>query len=292
MKKIVLAGFGQPVLDLILCFSNKFEIVGVILDYDRRAKFVNFYLELEKLKIQILSFSTIVDFNIDALVVINYNKIIDLREIQNIPYVLNVHMGILPIYRGNNANSLSILNGDLKVGYTLHRVSENLDGGDIFYKFYYKIKEGETYYHAKLAINKDIKDALPEVVDNVINGVLKGVNQDKEHFLYASKLFPEDGIIDNWNVNTEDIMNKKIIFSRPLGTGLKMLHNEKLYEISKLNVIPMFIKSKGFPGAVLLKTAEGFVWIKTRDTAVSIEELIVDGAQILPSKIFKIGERL
>jgi methionyl-tRNA formyltransferase len=292
MKKVVIAGFGQPIIDLIIYFCNRFEIVGVVLDYDRSSKYPDFYLELKKRKIQILSFSNINKYELDAIVVINYNKIIDLNIIENIPYILNVHMGILPVYRGNFANSLSILNGNRNVGYTLHRVSEILDGGDIFYKFQYEIKEGETYFEAKTAINNDIRENLPDVIENVINGSLKGVNQENECFLYASKLQPEDGIIDNWNVDTDEIINKRIIFSRPLGTGLKMRYCNKLFEISKLNTIPKFIKSKGFPGAVILKTSDGFVWVKTKDTAVSIEELIVDGELILPSKIFKIGERL
>jgi methionyl-tRNA formyltransferase len=292
MKKVVVAGFGQPMIDLINCFGNRFEIVGVVLDYDRSSKFPEFYLELKKRKIQILSFSSINDFRIDAIVVINFNKIIDLKEIEKIPYILNIHMGVLPVYRGNFANSLSILNGDRNVGYTLHRVSEILDGGEIFYKFQYEIKDGENYYEAKTEINKDISENLPRLIEEVINGSLKGVNQENEGFLYASKLQPEDGIIDNWNVNTDEIINKRIIFSRPLGTGLKMRYGNKIFEISKLNTIPKFIKSKGFPGAVVLKTTDGFVWVKTKDTAVSIEELIIDGEKILPSKIFKIGERL
>jgi len=58
-------------------------------------------------------------------------------------------MGLLPVYRGNNANSWSILNGDRRVGYTFHDVSNILDGGAIYYKFTYEIKENETYFHAK-----------------------------------------------------------------------------------------------------------------------------------------------
>lgn len=292
MKKVVIAGFGDPLLNLITHFSHKFIIVGVILDYERRVRFPDFYLELERREIKILTFTNISKFKIDSIIVINYNRIIDLDIVINIPHILNIHMGLLPLYRGNFANSLSILNGERNVGYTLHRVSEILDAGDIYYKFQYKIKDGETYFEAKKAINRDIIENLPEVIENVINGHLKGVSQEHEYFLYASKLIPEDGIIENWNVETDEILNKKIIFSRPLGTGLKMRHKNKLYEISKLNTIPNFKKSKGFPGAVLLLTKSGFAWVKTKDTAISIEELILDGQRLLPSKILKIGERL
>lgn len=291
MKKIMLAGFGQPIIDLYESSKDKFEIVGVIPDYARTAKFPFFYDYLAKESIAICSFNDVELLKPEAVIVINYNKIIDVDTI-NVPFLLNIHMGLLPVYRGNNANSWSILNGDRNVGYTLHEVSNVLDGGSIYYKFAYQIKDGETYFHAKKAINDDLNNTLPSVIENVINGNIKAVSQENESFIYASKLIPEDGILNDWNYNTEDIVNRNIIFSRPLGTGLKIKHESKIIEISKLSTIPNYKVSKGFPGAVVLKNIDGSVWIKTADTAISVEELIIDGETVKPSNLFKIGERL
>jgi methionyl-tRNA formyltransferase len=291
MKKIVIAGFGQPVLDLISSFQNRFEIVGVAVDYHRKLKFPDFYAELERKQIKILESLEVQELNVDALIVINYNKIIDTKNVK-VPFLLNIHMGLLPVYRGNNANAWSILNGDRTVGYTLHTITEVLDGGEIFYKFQYTIKESETYYHAKSAINKDIKEKLPEIFERVLKGEITGSSQEGSEFIYASKLIPEDGILEHWNFRSEEIMNRNIIFSRPLGTGLKMKYKEQLIEISKLSTIPMYKKSTGFAGAIVLKTKSGSVWVKTKDTAISIDELIVDGMAVVPGVLFKIGERL
>ncbi len=291
MKKIVIAGFGQPVIDLYHSFKNKFEVVGVILDYERRIKFPFFYDFLASENLPIVSFETINDYSPDLVLVINYNKIIDVSN-SNIPLLLNIHMGLLPVYRGNNANSLSILNGDRNVGYTLHEVNDILDGGKIYYTFSYLIKENETYFEAKKAINNDLVTQLPKILEFVLDGTMKGVEQIDEKFIYASKLVPEDGIIKKWNCKTDDIVNKNIIFSRPLGTGLKMKYQETIFEINKWSLIPNFMKSKGFPGAIVLKNSDGSVWIKTKDTAISIDELLIDGKIVFPSDIFKIGERL
>jgi methionyl-tRNA formyltransferase len=291
MKKIIIAGFGQPVIDLYSGLKQNFEIVGIVLDYQRRERFPYFYEFLEKENLPLLTFESIADIQKDAVVVINYNKIIDCSQ-NNIPYLLNIHMGLLPVYRGNNANSLALLNGEKKVGYTLHEVSEVLDGGAIYYKFEYEIKENETYFEAKQAINKDIIAALPKVIDAVIAGELVAISQENEQFVYASKLVPEDGILVHWNFNTDDILNRYKIFARPLGTGLKMQYQGRLVEIGKIKPIKNFKNSKGFPGAVVLTTSEGSVWVKTKDTALSLEALIVDGESVLPTSIFKIGERL
>ena len=291
MKKIVIAGFGQPVLDLINTFEDKFDVKGVILDYERPKKFPSFYKKLEMLSISILSIDNINLLNIDAIIVINYNKFIDLSSIK-CSFVLNIHMGILPLYRGNGANSWSILNGDRNVGYSLHQVSEVLDGGLIYYKFKYEIKENETYFHAKTAINTDLKNNLPLLVDKILNGNIKGTNQDDKEFIYASKLKPEDGILKHWNYTTQEILNRNIIFSKPLGTGLMLKYKNQLLEINKLSIIPKYKISKGISGAVVLKTNSGSVWIKTKDTAISIDEIIVDNKIVIPSNLLKVGDRL
>ncbi len=291
MKKIIIAGFGQPVIDLYNCLENKFEVVGVILDYERRVKFPFFYDFLTSKNLPILSCETVQDYNPDLILVINYNKIIDVSNTKA-PLMLNIHMGLLPTYRGNSANSWSILNGDRNVGYTIHEVEEVLDGGKIFYKFQYHINQYESYFEAKNAINTNIAIQLPDVLNSILNGTIKGVDQTNAKFIYTSKLVPEDGIITNWNHKTEDIINRNIIFSRPLGTGLKMIYQNNIYEITRISLIPNYMKSKGFPGAVVLKNSNGSVWIKTKDTAISIDELLLDGKMVFPSDIFKIGERL
>lgn len=287
----MLAGFGQPILDLYNSMKNKFEVSGVIPDFNRKAKFPAFYSYLSGESIPICSFDDINILKPDAIVVINYNRLIDVQKV-SVPLLLNVHMGLLPVYRGNNANAWSILDGNRNVGYTLHDVTEVLDGGSIYYKYEYYIKDGETYLHAKDAINNDLKINLPSILQEVIKGNIKGIDQEHEEFIYASKLVPEDGILNHWNYNTKEILSRYIIFAKPLGTGLKFNYGLKLIEIGDIRAIPNFKKSKGIPGAVVLKNFDGSVWIKTRDTAISIGELIIGGEKIMPSNFFKIGERL
>ena len=130
-------------LDLYGFLEQQFEIVGVILDYERREKFASFHESLESKAIKIYSFEDLPELNPDVVVVFNYIKIIDVKNI-NVP-LLNIHMGVLPVYRGNNANASALLNGDRNVGYTLHEVSDVLDGGKIFYKFTYEIQQSQTY---------------------------------------------------------------------------------------------------------------------------------------------------
>lgn len=291
MNKIVIAGFGQPVLDLINSFSSNFEIKGVFVDYERRSKFPLFYTELQSKSIPILTLEELNSLGLDAIIVINFNKIINVHEIK-VPLLLNIHMGLLPVYRGNNANAWSILNGDRNVGYTLHQITSELDGGAIYYKFEYLIKENETYFAAKNAIVNDLNNNLSSVVQKVIEGKIEPVTQEDAEFIYASKLIAEDGVLENWNYTTTEIINKNIVFSKPLGTGLRMKYKNEIFEINKFSTIPKYKKCNGFAGAVVLKTNDGAIWVKTKDTAIALEELIINDKIVKPAEIFKIGERL
>ena len=289
--KIVLAGFGQPMIDLYHLLESRFDVLGVVPDYHRRAKFPFFYAFLEEHQLPILDFAQANELQPQAIIVYNYNKIIPVDEVRT-EFLLNIHMGLLPIYRGNNANSWSILNGDYTVGYTLHAINDKLDDGPIYYKFGYEIQSNQTYFHAKQAMKIDMEQNLAHKVEDILQRKIHPQSQEGASFIYACPLVPEDGIITDWNKPTQDFIGRNMVFARPLGTGFKLKYNDTLYEINKLSMIPGFMPSKGVPGAVVLITSEGAVWIKTADTALAIESLSLDGQEILPSALFKIGQRL
>lgn len=287
----MIAGFGQPVIDLYKSFGGKFEVLGVILDYNRKKKFPFFYEFLSAHNLAICDFDEIGRLQPELIICVNYNKIIDVANI-NIPFLVNIHMGLLPMYRGNSANAWSILNGDRNVGYTLHEINEVLDGGKIYYKFKYEIKDKNTYTDAKNAINDDLIKNIPLVIRDILNGKLKGIEQESEEFVYACRLIPEDGILKSWNLKTEEIVNRNIIFSRPLGTGLKFINGNNIVEISKLSKVSNYKNSSGIAGAIVMKTINGSVWVKTSDNVISIDEIIIDERNVKPADIFKIGDRL
>ena len=290
MKKIILLGFGKPVMDLFQNLKNNYEIIGISIDYERRKNYPNFYDFIADENITLLDFEDISDLNPDLVLVINYNKIIDISKLDGL-LVLNIHLGILPIYRGNGANAWSILNGNRNVGYSVHEMTEVLDGGQIFYIFEYQIKDNETYLHAREAISADWKTNFLTVIENILNQTLKGIDQQNEDFIYASRLFPEDGILTHWNYETKCIFNHHIVFAKPLGTGLKMKFKDQWFEISKISSIPNYLNASGYPGAIV-NIVDKCIWVKTKDTAISIDEIVVDGKLVSPAELYKIGERL
>lgn len=83
--------------------------------------------------------------NIDLMVVCSFNLKIP-KTILQIPKdgVINVHPSLLPHYRGGNAYSKVIANGEEETGVTIHYMNEEFDMGDIICQKTVKIDPKET----------------------------------------------------------------------------------------------------------------------------------------------------
>lgn len=285
--KIAIWGCGSPVLSIIpILQSANIEIAYVKVD---SVKDESFFLALQQQNIAYYT-DTYPKMRLDMIFVMNYNRIISSDVITD-NLVVNYHVGLLPKWRGNSANGWGIINGENYVGYTIHRVSEVLDAGPSYYQYKYLYKEDETYYHARKAMNEDLNNVLPALLYNIVHRPKKYLYLKKSDFVYCSKFRPTDGFIYDWNVTTEELIRRFYVFAPPLGTGLKFVFKDIVYEISRLSAIKGFAKSKGIPGGVVYKDVRS-VWIKTQDTAVSLDEIKCDGEILSISSSFIIGQRL
>lgn len=292
MNNLLLLGHGEPI-KLVIDSLNRKEINIINVEQDRlrtgeeQVDFHN-YLNSNKILLNKLDSIKISDFNL--ILSVNYNKIIDIEKFLGVK-MINLHMGILPRFRGNNANAWAVLNGENKVGYTIHELTNVLDAGNIFYKFEYDISNDETYFEGKNAINKNISDNINNVLISIFNSDIKPVTQDGASFMYCVKLKPSDGIISDWNVKSDILKRKSYVFGKPLGTGLKFYHNYRLFEVDKVNLIKDYEKSYGVPGSIVF-IRDNCIWVKTKDTAIELQGISIDDSFIEVKKIFKIGMRL
>ncbi len=230
------------------------------------------------------------DIDLDLVLTINYNRIV--TDVQLNRYLfMNYHVGLLPKWRGNSANGWAVINGEKEVGYTLHKIVPMLDDGPIYYQFSYPYHEDKTYVEAKLAMQADLMSNIASIIRRVIDNPERFIDAPFKGYVYCSKFRPVDGMLINWNVTTDEIIRKLYVFGPPLGTGLKFLFRDKEYEIRVASRIKDFVSSKGVPGGIVYML-NGSLWVKTLDTAISIDELYCDGEKVDVCKAFKIGQRL
>ncbi|MCU4173857.1 formyltransferase family protein [Carboxylicivirga sp. N1Y90] len=292
MLKLLILGNGQPVQMIINSFLKE-DIKVVNVEQDRTLPDTQqdeFAQYLSDKNIGLNTLNNLDDADYDIVLSMNYNRIIQVDKFSD-KILVNLHMGLLPMYRGNNANAWAVINGEKEVGYTLHEISDVLDGGAIYYKYAYNIGSDQSYFNAKNAINQDIIDNLGKVLIAITEGSILAEDQKSAEFVYCAKLRSSDGVVKDWNVDTELLLKKGYVFGKPLGTGLKFSFKGKSYDIGRIEPIQGFAQSIGAPGSIVYMF-DNKMWVKTRDTAVQISELECDSEAVVIAKDFKIGMRL
>jgi len=287
--KIAIWGFGKPVLDTIMILNNTDIVVSYVkVDY-RHIDVAQFITVIKQLGIKNVFIEDVPVIDVDIIFLINYNRILPEYIIKN-RIVVNYHVGLLPMWRGNSANGWGIINGCEHVGYTIHKVIGMLDAGPIYYQFKYPYIEGQTYYDARIAMYNDYSIKIPSILYDIFNEKIITKSQNNQHFVYCTKFLPIDGIVD-WNESTDTILRRFYVFAPPLGTGLKFSFKGNEYYILKISSIPGFASSKGVPGSIVYKDNHS-IWIKTGDTAISVEKIMSDGLELDIPKTFIIGQRI
>lgn len=291
--KAFVFGNGGPALSLVVALKEYgISVLGLFQDKALKVGQLEFSQELEALDVKCMTIDK--DAELIALanicVVINYNKLIPKPLLKGLP-AINIHMGLLPKYRGNNANAWAVLNGENKVGYSVHEVSDLLDSGAIYYSFEYLINGDLTYAPAKKAIERDIQLKVPALIKQIVMRQLAPKPQDDSCFQYGIRLRPSDGIILDWNITSDRVMRMNYVFGRPLGTGLKFQFRERTYCIEHIGIVSNYMPSMGVPGSVVYHGGEE-IWVKTGDTAVRLTKISLDGCLVDLNKEFKTGFRL
>ncbi|MCQ2129992.1 MAG: hypothetical protein MJY94_01205 [Bacteroidales bacterium] len=280
-------GFGKPVLDAILVLRQAgIRVPYVKIDYKRK-DLHSFIDELSQIGITEVYVEDVPDVPVDMIITINYNRIISEELLAN-NTIINYHVGLLPKWRGNSANGWGIINGEDGVGYTIHKMLPMLDSGPIYYQYRYPYKEGETYYVARRAIQKDFSSHLPEILYGIQNGEIVGTKQEGD-FVYCASFRPRDGYVD-WKDTTDTILRKYYVFGPPLGTGLKFIFRGKEYLISRISRVYSFAPSVGIPGSIVFRMGKS-LWVKTGDTAVSLDEIKSENEVVDIDSVFMIGQR-
>tara|TARA_A100001011_G_scaffold43229_1_gene40702 strand:+ start:101 stop:646 length:546 start_codon:yes stop_codon:yes gene_type:complete len=134
-KKIsfLISGGGSNLLEVLKKNSKKknFEIVTIISNNIISSKiksYLNrFYKDVSikenQIKLQKKNF-----FNTDVIFSLGYMKVIDREIIDNFD-VINLHPSILPNYKGLMTQKRMLINNEENYGFTIHKVSNELDEG-------------------------------------------------------------------------------------------------------------------------------------------------------------------
>ncbi len=209
----------------------------------------------------------------ELVVVVAYGKILP-PELINYPKYgcINVHVSLLPKYRGAAPMQRAIMDGEEKTGVTIMYMDEGLDTGDIIDTVEFPITKEDDFesIHDKSA---ELGASLASsVIDRIEEGKITRTKQDERLATYAKKIEKADAKLD-LSMSAEKL--DPIIRGLTPIPGAFVFHNDKMLKIAR--AVPT--DGKGELGEVieLDAVADGSITVAVGCGALKITKLIPEG---------------
>jgi methionyl-tRNA formyltransferase len=280
MKRVLLIGMGASALSALNSLLDQFNVVGVIRDVSEGAV-DEVAQRSNELEIPIFSDVTLAGVESaveenqpDCVVVCSYNRVLN-RQILNLSKFVNVHYALLPEYRGRAPVNWALLNGECKTAITIHRISPDLDAGNILYQQTVAIGPHDTAGQVFSFLDKILGEVLGDTVARHLNGY-SGEPQDETSSTYGCSRVPEDGDID-WSEPTARIYAQIRALEPPWPRVHTYLDTRRI-TVVRASPVPEAPRYVGrIPGRIVSRSrAGGFVDVLTGDGMLRIHEVAVD----------------
>src|SRR3989338_166242 len=228
--------------------------------------------------------------SLDVAVVASYGKIIT-KNILDIPRkgFLNLHVALLPKYRGAAPMQYAIWAGEKVTGVTLFVLDELLDHGPIISQKEISVDPDETFE----SLHKKSEDLSVELLDEslfkYLSSEIKPREQNHELATLAPSFKKEDGKID-WQKPADEIDRQIRALNPWPGTysKIKMEKSKIKIEEQGLKIFKVEISDKKLkPGEVEVDNKR--IFIGTGTVALEILELQVSGGKRMKAADFAAG---
>jgi len=241
------------------------------------------YRSPERLKNNVEEYKFLKKIDADLAIVVAYGQIIP-KEFLRLTKkgFINVHASILPKWRGAAPIQRAIMNLDLETGISIMKINEELDSGPVsnIYKLKLDQKSNAKEVSEKLALLA--ADKILAVVDDILDGKSKFVDQDNSKATYAKKITKDEGEID-WKNDALKIIGKiNGLYPSP---GAFFNFNSKRYKILKAEIG----NGNGKNGEVISDTLEIACG---NDQSIKILEIQREGKKVQKIEEFIIGSQI
>lgn len=235
------------------------------------------------------SFAQLLDtYKPEIIVVVAYGKILPLNVIEYPKFgCVNLHVSLLPKYRGAAPMQRAIMEGESETGVTVMYMAEGLDTGDIISVEKFPIlpeDDFEAIHDRSAEVGGKL---LSETIEKIYGGTADRIPQDDSIACYAKKVEKEDCKIDfNLPARQLDCIIRGVT---PI-PGAFAYHNGKMLKINKARPID----GKGKPGEVidLSDKGEGYVTVACGEGALRVSHLIPEGKGKMTAGDFVRGRKI
>ena len=273
-------------------FKRNLELKYIYISENKYLDIVNKVLEKYTIKIlsNINSKDLLNKYKVDVILLTNYPKLIT-KELLDRQLFLNGHNSLLPKYRGMHAFSWALINDEKEVGYSLIKVDEGIDSGDILSQVVIPVGKNDDINTLFKKGKKLVDYWLAESLKHFQEGKLGFRKQEQSQATYVCRRKPEDNLID-WFNSAKDIHNFIRALAPPYTPGAFTFFKNKKINIcnSELFETPSY---KAICGQVVANFKDKGVLVKCLDGVLLIKDIIVNDVKMNSSHFFKsVGARL
>ncbi len=231
------------------------------------------------------SYEEIKNAGATVLVSAAYGQYIPSKILNIFDSKINVHASLLPKHRGGAPIQRSLINGDTKTGVTIMEMAKGLDTGKMYSQAEYVIEpdDNSTTLFEKLSVIGT--DLLMASIEDIVSGKNLGVEQDDSLSSYSANIAPEEERI-NLNRSSLEIVNQ--IRGLAMDPGAYLMVGDTKLKVFKATALD-YTGSEA-PGTVL--SIRKGIKIKTLDSAISLDLVLMPGKKIISGKDFSNGQKI
>jgi methionyl-tRNA formyltransferase len=275
MINVLLIGIGTTALTALESLMSKCHVQGVVRNINiddpvaALAQQANIPLFPDTSQKQIKSL--ILELQPDCVVVSSYDQILPPSLIELSTFI-NVHYSPLPQYRGRANVNWAIINNEPAAAITVHKISPDLDEGNILYQQLIPIHLDDTVANIYERLNQIQCQKLADTVIKTLQGD-EGIQQNNSEATYCCTRLPEDGEI-NWSASTKSIYSLVRALVEPFPGAYTYFQGKKLliWQAKPLENPPVYVGR--IPGRIIARSkTAGFVDVLTGDGVMRIFEV-------------------
>ena len=154
-----------------------------------------------------VTINSINNINPDLIIVMAYGKILP-KEVLELPKYgcINIHVSILPRWRGAAPIEHTLMNGDVKTGISIIKLVEKLDAGPIITQDTFPIPTDYNKLKLSNFLTSMGKNLLIKTLPKIFNNEIVLKIQNENNATYANKITPEIRKI-NFNNSVKNVIN-------------------------------------------------------------------------------------
>jgi methionyl-tRNA formyltransferase len=290
MKNIAVLGSG---IEIVTFLEKLYQYTNIVVfGYDKTTENAanDSILFCQKNNIPIINHYTELDnYVIDVVFMLSYPPLIPQNYIDKY-WFINLHMALLPKYRGMHGGTWAVINGEKYHGFTVHKVDEGMDSGDIYYQEYIESTLDDDINTIRVKIFDKYANTIKNIFLNILDEKIKAVPQDGTQALFVGRRKPEDSLID-WKDTAFNIFNLVRALTPPYTKGAFTYYKDRPLYITKAKLYPTPTYIATY-GQIVGNFKEKGILVKCGDGVLLVEELYYEEKFYLAGTFFKtVGAR-